>query len=84
MQMQRESGRNASNLGWHVLRISRSINHGRVVLAYISRAGVSESIRNLCLKREGRLEPLNISPFGNCYCLLIFHQKVQERSINST
>jgi hypothetical protein len=44
MQMQRESGRNASNLGWHVLRISRSINHGRVVLAYISRAGLSESI----------------------------------------
>jgi len=52
MQMQRESGRNASNRGWHVLHNSRSINHGRVVLGYKSQAGVSESINRLCLKRE--------------------------------
>lgn len=45
MQMQRESGRNASNRGWHVLRISRSINHGKSVLGYKYRVGVSESIR---------------------------------------
>ena len=36
--------------GWHVPRISRSINHVRVVLAYISRRQVGESIRWLCLK----------------------------------
>jgi len=32
-------------LDWHVLRISRSINHVRTVLGYISTKGVSESIR---------------------------------------
>jgi hypothetical protein len=52
MQMQRESGRNASNPGWHVLRISRSISHGRVVLRYIFRVEVSESIHSDCLKKK--------------------------------
>lgn len=42
--MQRESGRNASNPGWQILRNSRSITHGTVILVYISREGVSESI----------------------------------------
>jgi len=50
--MQRESGRNASNLGWHVLRISRSINYGRVILGYKYRVGVSESIHSDCLKKK--------------------------------
>lgn|GEM_PF-4776356 len=45
MQRQRESGRNASNLGWHVLRNSRSITHGNAVLVYILRVEVSESIQ---------------------------------------
>lgn len=31
-------------LDWHVLRISRSINHVRTFLAYIVRRGVSETI----------------------------------------
>jgi len=52
MQMQRESGRNASSLGWHVLRISRSINHGKVVLGYKYRVGVSESIHSDCFKKN--------------------------------
>jgi hypothetical protein len=52
MQMQRESGRNASSLSWHVLRISRSINHVRVVLVYISRVGLNESIHSACLKKQ--------------------------------
>ena len=52
MQMQRESGRNASNHGWHVLRISRSINHGRAVRDYIVRGGVNESIHSDCLKKK--------------------------------
>jgi hypothetical protein len=34
MQREMESGRYASNPGWHVLRNSRSIKLGRVVLAY--------------------------------------------------
>ncbi len=56
MQMQRESGRNASIPGWHVLRNSKSINHGRVVLGYKLRVGVIESIQWLCLKS------INFSP----------------------
>ncbi len=42
-----ESGRYASSHGWQILRNFRSITLGRVVLAYISQAGVCESIRNL-------------------------------------
>jgi len=52
MQMQRKSGRNASILGRHILRISRSINHGRAVLGYKFRVGVSESIHSVCLKKK--------------------------------
>jgi len=52
MQSECESGRNASNPGWHVPRISRSISHRMVVLGYISRAGVNESIHWRCLKKE--------------------------------
>jgi hypothetical protein len=55
MQMQRESGRYASILGWHVLRNSRSINQGMVVLGYKYQVGVSESIHRLCLKSIRRL-----------------------------
>ncbi len=51
MQMQRESGRYASILGWHVLRNSRSINHGMVVLGYKYQVGVSESIHQCFLKK---------------------------------
>ncbi len=84
MQRELESGRYASNSGWQILRNSRSIKPRRGVLDYKYRVEVSESIRCLCLKREGRLEPLYISPFGNCYCLFIFHLKVQERRTNTT
>jgi hypothetical protein len=52
MQREMESGRNASILGWHVLRNSRSINYRRVVLTYKSRVGVSESIRSDCFKKK--------------------------------
>lgn len=55
MQREMESGRYASILGWHVLRNSRSIKLGRVVLAYKYRYGVSESIQWLCLKSIHRL-----------------------------
>jgi len=37
-------------LDWHVLRISRSINHVRTVLSYISTRRVSESIRDFVSK----------------------------------
>jgi hypothetical protein len=60
MQMQRESGRNASNLGWHVLRISRSINHGRVVLVYINTMRVSESIHSDCLEKKIVKQRMNL------------------------
>lgn len=60
MQMQRESGRNASNLGWHVLRISRSINHGRVVLVYINTMRVSESINSDCLEKKIVKQRMNL------------------------
>ncbi len=56
MQRELESGRNASIPGWHVLRNSKSINHGRVVLGYKLRVGVIESIQWLCLKS------INFSP----------------------
>lgn len=39
-------------LDWQLLRISRSINHVRTVLAYIVRRGVIETIRRLCLKKN--------------------------------
>ena len=44
MQSEHESGRNASNPGWHVPRISRSIIQAMVVLTYISQGGMGESI----------------------------------------
>lgn len=40
-------------LDWHVLRISKSINHVRTVLAYITPQGVSESIHSDSLKKSG-------------------------------
>jgi hypothetical protein len=40
-------------LDWHVLRISKSINHVRTVLAYIITRGVNESIHSHCLKKSG-------------------------------
>jgi predicted amino acid racemase len=60
MQMQRESGRNASSLGWHVLRNSRSINHGRAVRGYIVRGGVSESIHSDCFKKKSTRKRMNL------------------------
>ena len=50
--MQRESGRNASNRGWHVLRNSRSIILGKAVLIYIIQERVIESIHSDGLKRR--------------------------------
>jgi len=60
MQMQRESGRNASILGRHILRISRSINHGRAALSYKFRVGVSESIHSVCLKKKIARKRMNL------------------------
>jgi len=60
MQMERESGRNASNLGWHVLRISRSINHRMAVLGYICRVEVSESIHSNCLEKKIVKQRMNL------------------------
>lgn len=59
--MQRQSGRNASNRGWHVLRNSRSIILGKVVLIYIVQERVSESIHWRCLKNEEEIQPPTIS-----------------------
>jgi hypothetical protein len=39
-------------LDWHVLRISRSINHVRTILTYIITRGVSETIDWRCLKKN--------------------------------
>jgi hypothetical protein len=39
-------------LDWQILRISRSINHGKAIFAYISTMRVSESICWLCLKSK--------------------------------
>ena len=63
MQRQRESGRNASNRGWHVLRNSRSIKPGKAVLIYIIQERVSESIHWCCLKNEEEIQPPTVSHF---------------------
>jgi len=61
MQRQRESGRNASNRGWHVLHNSRSIKPGKAVLIYIIQERVSESIHWCCLKNEEEIQLPTIS-----------------------
>jgi hypothetical protein len=58
MQREWEGGRNASKHGWQILRNSRSITHGTVVLIYISGEGVSESIIWRCLKSNSESKPM--------------------------
>ncbi len=58
MQREMESGRNASNPSWQILRNSRSITHGTVVLVYISGEGVSETIIRRCLKSNSFSKPM--------------------------
>jgi hypothetical protein len=58
MQRELESGRYASSPGWQILRNSRSINHGRVVLGYKHQGEVSESINRLASKSNRPLQRL--------------------------
>jgi hypothetical protein len=60
MQREMESGRYASNPDWHVLRNSRSINQGKVVLGYKYRGGVSESIHSDCFKKKITRKRMNL------------------------